>query len=81
MHTNQLVSPALKGWTVLIQGLQAISVSCAMRWPIFLNHCPVLLEYIQLGKAVRNTQNSMVMLGNGNPIPSDPANHPMSHSD
>ena len=69
MHTNQLVSPALKGWTVLVQGLQEIAVSCAMRWPIFfLNYCPVLLEYIQLGKASRNTQNNMVMLGNGVPI-------------
>src|SRR5882724_6765512 len=41
----------------------------------FLNHCPVLLEYIQLGKAVRNPQN-MVMLGNGDPIPSNLENHP-----
>src|SRR5882724_12904340 len=40
----------------------------------FLNYCPVLLEYIRLGKASRNTQNNMVMLGNGDPIPSDPAN-------
>ena len=42
----------------------------------FLNYCPVLLEYIQLGKASRNTQNNMVMLGNGDPIPSDPENCP-----
>src|SRR5882724_6175912 len=42
----------------------------------FLNYCPVLLEYIQLRKALRNTQNNMVMLGNGDPIPSDPTNHP-----
>jgi len=35
MHTNWLVSLALKGWTIIIQGLQAIAVSCAMRWPIF----------------------------------------------
>ena len=42
----------------------------------FLNHCLVLLEYIQLGKALRNTQNNMVMLGNGDPIPSNPENHP-----
>src|SRR5882724_13401716 len=42
----------------------------------FLNHCPVLLEYIQLRKASRNTQNNMVMLGNGDPIPSDPENCP-----
>jgi len=41
----------------------------------FLNHCPVLLEYIQLRKAARNPQNNMVMLGNGDPIPLDPANH------
>src|SRR5882724_9835467 len=40
----------------------------------FLNCCPVLLEYIRLRKASRNTQNNMVMLGNGDPIPSDPAN-------
>src|SRR5882724_7294499 len=40
----------------------------------FLNHCPDLMEYIQLGKVVRNTQNNMVMLGNGDPIPSDPDN-------
>src|SRR5882724_10454961 len=40
----------------------------------FLNYCPVLLEYIQLGKALRNTQNNTVMLGNGDPIPSNPAN-------
>src|SRR5882724_2835179 len=39
----------------------------------FLNHCPILLEYIQFGKAARNSQNIMVMLGNGDPIPSDPA--------
>jgi len=37
----------------------------------FLNYCPVLLEYIWLGKASRNTQNNMVMLGNGDPIPSN----------
>jgi len=42
----------------------------------FLNYCPVILEYIQLGKASRNTQNNMVMLGNGDPIPFDPANRP-----
>jgi len=36
----------------------------------FLNHCPILLEYIQLCKADRNAQN-MVMLDNGDPIPSD----------
>src|SRR5882724_9304608 len=42
----------------------------------FLNYCPVLLEYIQLRKASRNTQNNMVMHGNGDPIPCDPANHP-----
>jgi len=42
----------------------------------FLNYCPVLLEYIQLVKASRNTHNNMVMLGNGDPIPSDPANCP-----
>src|SRR5882724_4403160 len=41
-----------------------------------LNYCPVLLEYIRLGKASRNTQNNMAMLGNGDPIPSDPANCP-----
>src|SRR5882724_6298409 len=40
----------------------------------FLNNCPVLMEYMWLGKAARNTQNNMVMLGNGDPIPSDPAN-------
>jgi len=40
-----------------------------------LNHCPVLLEYIQLGKATRNPQN-MVILSNGDHIPSDPENHP-----
>jgi len=34
------------------------------------------MEYMRLGKAARNTQNNMVMLGNGDPIPSDPANHP-----
>ena len=34
------------------------------------------MEYMQLGKATTNTQNSMVMLGNGDPIPSDPANFP-----
>src|SRR5882724_12915012 len=42
----------------------------------FLNNCPVLMECMQLGKATRNTQNNMVMLGNGDPIPSDPANRP-----
>src|SRR5882724_3884345 len=42
----------------------------------FLNYCLVLLEYIQLGKASRNTQNNMVMLGNGDPIPPNPANRP-----
>ena len=42
----------------------------------FLNYCLVLLEYIQLRKASRNTQNNMVMLGYGDPIPSNPANHP-----
>src|SRR5882724_6148016 len=42
----------------------------------FLNYCPVLVEYIWLRKASRNTQNNMVMLGNGDPIPSDPENHP-----
>src|SRR5882724_8610972 len=42
----------------------------------FLNNCPVLMEYMQLGKATRNTQNNMVMLGNRDPIPSDPANRP-----
>src|SRR5882724_8353881 len=31
----------------------------------FLHYCPVLLEYIQLRKASKNTQNIMVMLGNG----------------
>jgi len=41
----------------------------------FFNHCPVLLEYIWLGKAASNLQN-MVMLGNVNPIPSDPENCP-----
>src|SRR5882724_8801024 len=41
----------------------------------FLNYCLVLLEYIWLGKALRNTQNNMVMLANGDPIPSNPANH------
>src|SRR5882724_11539999 len=40
----------------------------------FLNYCLVLLEYIRLRKASRNTQNNMVMLGNGDPIPSNPAN-------
>src|SRR5882724_1296888 len=40
----------------------------------FLNNCPVLLEYIWFGKASRNTQNNMVMLGNGDPIPSNPEN-------
>src|SRR5882724_7832212 len=40
----------------------------------FLNYCPVLLEYIRLGKASRNTQNNMVMLGNVDLIPSDPTN-------
>jgi len=33
------------------------------------------MEYMQLGKATRNTQNNMVMLGNGDPIPSNPENH------
>src|SRR5882724_7734666 len=42
----------------------------------FLNNCPVLMEYMRLRKAARNTQNNMVMLGNGDPIPSDPANRP-----
>src|SRR5882724_8018332 len=42
----------------------------------FLNYCLVSLEYIWLGKASRNTQNNMVMLGNGDPIPSNPANRP-----
>src|SRR5882724_7875142 len=41
----------------------------------FLNNCPVLMEYMWLRKAARNTQNNMVMLGNGDPIPSDPENH------
>jgi len=34
LHTSWLVSPALKGWTILTQGLQAIAVSCAIRWLI-----------------------------------------------
>ena len=42
----------------------------------FLNYCLVLLEYFQPRRASRNTQNNMVMLGNGVPIHSDPANHP-----
>src|SRR5882724_10394939 len=42
----------------------------------FLNYCLVLLENTWLRKASRNTQNNMVMLGNGDPIPSDPANRP-----
>src|SRR5882724_11826618 len=42
----------------------------------FLKNCPVLMEYMQLGKTTRNTQNNMVMLGNRDPIPSDPANRP-----
>jgi len=37
----------------------------------FLNHCPVLLEYIRAGKVIRNAQN-MVMLSSGDPISSDP---------
>src|SRR5882672_181426 len=41
----------------------------------FLNHCPVLLEYIRAGKVIRNAQN-MVMLSSGDPIPSDPTNCP-----
>src|SRR5882724_3688875 len=41
----------------------------------FLNHCPILLEYIHLGKAARNPQN-MVMLSNGDPIPSNLTNCP-----
>jgi len=52
--------------------------SCFMcnKTAYFLNHCPVLLEYIQLGKAVMNTQYNMVMLGNGDPITSVLENHP-----
>src|SRR5882724_9515552 len=55
----------------------AVGNSCFMcnEMAHFLNYCLVLLEYIWLGKASRNTQNNMVMLGNGDPIPSDPANH------
>src|SRR5882672_6715049 len=41
----------------------------------FLNHCPILLEYIQARKVIRNVQN-MVMLSSGDPIPSDPTNRP-----
>src|SRR5882672_10798672 len=41
----------------------------------FLNHCPVLLEYIWAGKVIRNAQN-MLMLSSGDPIPSDPTNCP-----
>src|SRR5882724_5472627 len=41
----------------------------------FLNHCPILLEYICLGKAARNLQN-MVMLSNRDPIPPNQTNHP-----
>src|SRR5882672_729103 len=41
----------------------------------FLNHCPVLLEYIRARKVIRNVQN-MVMLSSGDPIPSDPTNRP-----
>src|SRR5882672_8127782 len=41
----------------------------------FLNHCPVLLEYIRAGKVIRNAQN-MVMLSSRDPIPSNPTNHP-----
>jgi len=57
--------------------------SCFMcnEMALFLNHCPVLLEYIQLGKAVRNPQKSMVMLRNGDPIPSKPGNLSMGHLD
>src|SRR5882724_3827988 len=57
---------------------RAAGNSCFMcnKMAHFLNYCPVLLEYIQLVKASRNTQNNMVMLGNGDPIPSDPANCP-----
>src|SRR5882724_13517404 len=55
----------------------AVGNSCFMcnETAHFLNYCPVLLACIQLRKASRNTQNNMVMLGNGDPIPSDPANH------
>src|SRR5882724_1323990 len=42
--------------------------SCFNEMAHFLNYCPVLLEYIRLRKASRNTQNNMVMLGNGVPI-------------
>src|SRR5882672_409914 len=41
----------------------------------FLNHCPILLEYIQARKVIRNVQN-MVMLSSGDPIPSNPTNRP-----
>jgi len=40
-----------------------------------MNNSPILLEYSQLRKAARNVQN-MVMLVNGDPIPSDLTNHP-----
>jgi len=33
------------------------------------------MEYIQLRKAARNSQNNMVMLGNGDHIHSNPENH------
>jgi len=70
MHTNRPVSPALKGWTVLVQGCRNSCFMCN-KMAHFLNYCPVLLEYIRLRKASGNTQNNMVMLGNGDPIPSD----------
>jgi len=51
------------------------SASCAIDGSFSFTNCPVLLEYIWLGKAASNLQN-MVMLGNVNPIPSDPENCP-----
>jgi len=74
LHTSQPVSLALKDGLFLSR---AAGNSCFMcnEMAHFLNHCPVLLEYIWLRKAARNTQNNMVMMGNGDPIPSDPANH------
>jgi len=53
VHQTGRFPPALKGWTVLVPGAAGIAVSCANEMAIFLNYCPVLLEYIQLGKASR----------------------------
>jgi len=66
--------PSSQGWTVLVQGLQAIAVSCAMRWP-FLEplSCPAGIHLAQKSCEEHTEQHGHD--GQWDPIPSDPANH------